>query len=132
MYPTCVTSVADAELFSPFRYTTNHFRDIGHLETTALNDLQTTLNPTRSNVPHICITTVPDSQISLHFAPASHFRETGHFETSAPNEAKMTMNHTKSHIPHICVSSIHDSHILLRFALRPAVSEIQAILRQVH
>ncbi len=44
----------------------------------------------------------------------------------------MTLNPTRSKVPHICFTSTHGSQISLRFALRPAVLEIQAILRQVH
>ncbi len=36
--------------------------------TSAQNDAKMTLNPTSSNVPHIFITIVPESQISLRFA----------------------------------------------------------------
>ncbi len=32
----------------------------------------------------------------------------------------------------VCVAWVHESHILLHFALRRAVFEIQAILRQLH
>ena len=47
----------------------------------------------------------------------------------------MTLDTTKSYVPHIYhayATSIHESQISLRFALQPAVSEIQAILRQVN
>ena len=39
----------------------------GHFDTSTLNDLQMTLNTTRSKVPHICVTIVAVSQISLRF-----------------------------------------------------------------
>ncbi len=38
--------------FTPFR-STRRFRDTSHFETSALNDPQITLNPTRLNVPHM-------------------------------------------------------------------------------
>ncbi len=41
-----------------------------------------------------------------------------------PFKVKCTLN--------ICVAAIHESHILLRFILRPAVFELQVILRQAH
>ncbi len=34
--------------------------------------------------------------------------------------------------PYICITGVPDSQVSLRFAVRPAISEIQAILRQVH
>ena len=43
----------------------------------------------------------------------------------------MTLNPTRSKVPHICVTSIPESQISVRFALRPAIFELQAILRQV-
>ena len=51
---------------------TTHFRDtklskIGNIGN-ALNDPQMTLNPTQSNVPHTCVTSIHDFQISLRFA----------------------------------------------------------------
>ncbi len=38
----------------------------------------------------------------------------------------------KVKLPYICITSVHDSQTLVRFALRPALFEIQATLRQVH
>ncbi len=46
----------------------SRFRVTGHFEKSAQNDPKMTLNPTSSIVPHIFITTVPESQISLRFA----------------------------------------------------------------
>ncbi len=54
----------------------------------------------------------------------------GHFETSALNESQMTLNITRSYVPHIYVTSILESQFSRHFALRPAVFELQAILRQ--
>ena len=90
------------------------------------------LNPTRSNVPHICVTSVTKSQISLQFALRPGIFELKvilrHEHQMIP---KMTMSHTMPKVPHVCVNSIHESQISLRFALRPAIFEIQAILRQM-
>ena len=33
---------------------------------------------------------------------------------------------------HLCVTSVHESYIVLRFTQRPAIFELQAVLRQVH
>ena len=46
----------------------SRFWDIGHFERSAQNDPKMTLNPTNSNVLHIFITIVPESQVSLRFA----------------------------------------------------------------
>ena len=54
--------------FTPFRSTTSRFQVTCHFETNALNDPKMTLNTTKSNVPHICVTSIHESHISLHFA----------------------------------------------------------------
>ncbi len=67
MYPIDVYS--QAPNFTPFHCTTSLFPDTGHFETSAQNELILTLNPTRSNhTTYICITSVPESPISLHFS----------------------------------------------------------------
>ncbi len=45
-------------------------------------------------------------------------------------DSKMTLNPTRFNIPLMCVISNHEFQIVLYFGLRPAVCEIQAILRQ--
>ncbi len=54
--------------FGPFCTTTSHFGVTGHFETHAPIDLKMTLNTTRSKVHHICVTSVPESQILFRFA----------------------------------------------------------------
>ena len=120
MYPICVTSVHESQISSisltSCCWVTCHF------EKTAPSDTKMTLNPTGSNVPnscvtsiheaqsdnepykvklpYICITSVRDSQISPPFrSMTTTFPDTGHFETSAPNDPKLTLNHTTSHHP---------------------------------
>ncbi len=60
-----------SSLRSPISY---HWAQITKIES-ALNDLKMTLNATRPKVPHICWTTIRESQISLCFAPRviTHF-----------------------------------------------------------
>ncbi len=53
--------------FTPFRSMTSRFRDTGYFETSAPNDLKKTLNPTRLKVPHMCIISIAEYQISSHF-----------------------------------------------------------------
>ena len=117
--------------FTPFHCTTSPYRDTGHFETSALNGTQIDLEPCKVKVPYICITSIPDSQISLRFALWP-----GVFEIqailSAPNDSKMTLITTRSYVPHIYATSIHESQISLHFAPRRSIFEIKAMLRQVH
>ncbi len=91
------------------------------------------VNTTRSNVPHTCIwiTTVPESQISLHFAlrPAAFSNHKGQMHRMTPKWPRILQGQM---YPHICGTSIHLSHISPRFDLRPAVLDLQTILRKVH
>ncbi len=50
-----------------FQSTLLHCRVRRHFETNAPNDSQMTLNITRSNVPHMCVTSVPEFQILARF-----------------------------------------------------------------
>ena len=45
--------------FSPFRSMTSYIQVTGHFEKSLSNDAKMTLNPTRSKVPHICVTSLP-------------------------------------------------------------------------
>ena len=64
--------------FSPFCSTASRFWVTSHFETSVPNDPQMTLNPTRSNVPHICVISIHESQFSLSFTlwhnPFSSYR----------------------------------------------------------
>ncbi len=55
-------NIPEFQNFSNFRSITSRLRVMGHLETSEPNDLQITR--TRSKVHHICVTSVPASQIS--------------------------------------------------------------------
>ena len=48
--------------FTPFHSTPSRFGVTGHFETHSSNDLKMTLNTTRSNVHHICVSSIPESQ----------------------------------------------------------------------
>ncbi len=113
--------------FTPFCSTTSRFWVTGHFKTNVPNNLKMTLNTARWKVHHICVTSDPESQISVRLAvwPAV-------FEISALNDPKLTLNTARLHVPHTCVTSIHESYISLCVTLRPAVFALQAILRQVH
>ena len=166
--------------FNPFQSTAKHFWVTGHSETSALNDRKLTLNPTRSIVPQIFVTSIHKSQISLRFALqwaifelqailrqvhwmtpnwpwtlqglrypiyVTSVRESQillHFTLRNPflsyrpfwdkctEWPQMTLNLTRSNVPHICITTIPGSQISLRFTVRPALFEIQTIVRQAH
>ncbi len=113
---------------------TSRFRVIGHFETSAPNDPKMTWNTTRREVHHIpvCITTVPESQISVSFTLPPVYVYTGHIEIGAQNDPKMTLDATRSKVPHISITRIPKSQFSVSFALRPAVFELQDILRIAH
>ncbi len=54
--------------FTQFHSTISRFRDTGNFETSALNNCKITLNTKRSYRPHIDVTSIQESQISLRFA----------------------------------------------------------------
>ncbi len=116
--------------FTQFHSTTTHFRDTGHFETSAVNDPKMTLNAKRSYVPHICATSIHESQISLHFA-----LWTAVFEIQAilRQVHRMTPNDLtlQGQIAHTCITTLPESQISLNFTVQVDF-DIQAILRQVH
>ena len=123
IYPILVSM---SPTYTQFHSTTSRFQDTCHLETRAPNDPKMTLNPTRPNVHHICVITIPVSRIPARFAlrPAV-LRYRPFWDQMTP---KCPLNTTRSKIPHICVTSIPESQISPRFALRPAVFKISHIL----
>ncbi len=98
-----------------------------------------TLNPTRSNVPHIKIYVTIYPQVpnftSFRFA-TSHFQATGHFQTSDPNDYTLQGQRYTT-----CVTSITKSQISVCFARyklvdtnscfhhAPTLFELETILR---
>ncbi len=122
-YTPYVLLVLTRPKFHPFRSKTRCCWVTCHFEKSAPNDPKMTLNPTRSNVPNTCVTSIREAKISLFRSTTSRFRVTDHFETSAQNDPKMTLNTTSSNVA-ICVNSVPDSQISFRFALWPAVCEI--------
>ncbi len=67
MYPICVTSVPKSQI-SVLSLYGSHFRVTGHFEKSVLNDPKMTLNTTRLNVWHICVTSIHESHILLSYA----------------------------------------------------------------
>ena len=61
-----------------------------------------TLSPTKSKVLHICVTGIPESQISLRFALRTVFETQAILRQVYRND----LEPTKSNVPHICISSI--------------------------
>ncbi len=85
-----------------------------------------TLNTTRSKVPYICVTSVPEYQISARFSlrPAT-FELKAFFAESAPNDPKRPWTlRGEIKIPHICVTNVPESQIWPHFALQPTVFKI--------
>ncbi len=67
MYPIYVLLVSTSHKFHSVLLYDQLFWRYRPFETSALNNPKMTLNPTRSSVPHICITSIPESQISVLF-----------------------------------------------------------------
>ena len=130
--------------FSSFHSTTSRF------ETNAPNDPQIDLNTTGSNIPHISVSSIHESHISLRFK-RSEMWDSWIVEThilsfydqpfssyrpflSAPNDPKLILNPTRSNQPtYTCyITTVPMSQNSPHFALRPALFQIQVILRQVH
>ncbi len=133
MYPICLYNYCPRVLnFIPFRSTTIPFRDTGHLVRSAPNEPKITMNHTRSIVPHIPVTSVHESQFSLHFALRPVAVK---LQAKLRQVHRMTPNWPwtpQGQLPYICITSVPDSQISLYFALRTAVFKLQAVLRQVH
>ncbi len=67
--------------------------------------------------------------VSLFDQPFSRYRP---FWDNCTEWPQIDLAQYKVKLPYICITSVRDSQISLRFALRPALFETQAILRQVH
>ncbi len=89
--------------FTPFRSMTLRFRFTGRFLTRVSNDPKMTLNTARSDVPHVCVTSVTENQISIFF------RVTAHFYTNTLNYPYMTLNTARLTVPYICCISTHES-----------------------
>ncbi len=68
MYPIYMLLVSLSPTFHSIFPTTSLFRVTSHFKESATNNPEITLNPTRSNVLRIHVTTIPGSQRSLRFA----------------------------------------------------------------
>ena len=98
--------------FSPFCSTASRFSSYKQFWESAPNDPKMTLNPTRSNVLHICVTSILDFQISVHLAVQPAVVELQailrKFWEWLPNDLN-----TKGQMYPACVTSIHKSQISL-------------------
>ena len=120
--------------FTPFSSTTSCFWVAGHFKTSALNEPKMTLNTKRSKVPHIHVTTTPESRISIRFALrtfSSHMPLLRQVDRVTPKWSS-TLKGCAPLGPHIYVTSTYESTISLRFILRTAVFDSYAPLRQGH
>ncbi len=85
----------------------------------------------KTNVMQICLSSVPNSQMSpLFSSTTSHFlADAWYFETTISNAPQKDLNTTRSKVLLICVTSIK---LFALFAVWPVVFELQAILWKVH
>ena len=90
-----------------------------------------TLSPTGRNVPHICVTSIPESQISVRLALRPVVLSYMPFWDKCTEWSQMTLNTTRSNVQHICTISVPSSQILVCFALWSGVFEFEDILKQV-
>ncbi len=123
---TCVTSILEAQILL-FRSTTSRFRVTDHLRKVHQITPKWPWTLQGQRYP-INVTSVHESQISLRFVlnqPFSRYRPFWNMCTECDLEP------CKIKLPYTWITGVHDSQISLRFTLRPALFEIQTILRQV-
>ncbi len=73
----CITYYVLVPNVTPFRSRSSRFRFTGHFETSVPNYLKLALNPTKRKVSRICVTTVPESKVSvrlLYDQPFSRYK----------------------------------------------------------
>ncbi len=91
----CVTSVLISRRFA--LWPRLYFRVTSHFETSARDDSKRTLNNTRSNIPLACVSSFPESQISLFCSTPSRFRDTRLPKiANSPNGVRLTLNMSRS------------------------------------
>ncbi len=73
------------------------------------------LHTTRPNVLHICVTSVPESQISFYFTMTRYFQVTGLFEISQWDDPKITFQTLLSMVHHIYLISVPQCHSSPKF-----------------
>ena len=119
---------------NPFRCTASHFWVTGHFEKSAPNDPKMTLNTTSSNYP-ICVTCVPDSQISLRFALRPSVLRYRAFWDKCTEWTQNDLEPYKvkwGSTPIYMYNSYPRVSNLTPFRSTTSLFNIQAILRQVH
>ncbi len=116
---------------SQFCSTASCFCFNGNFATSGTNGPKLTLNATRSKIPLICFTSVPESQILVYFVlQRAVFELTGRLR----HEQRMTNNALERNnvkgTSYMC-SSTNESQFSIIFVIRPAFLESHVILRKV-
>ncbi len=90
--------------FNLLHFATSHFRvtDDFEIPPTEPTKLQST---TRSKIPHICVTTVPESQIPFRFALRPAIFQDIFKQLHQRITPIMALNSTRSNVDHTCVTS---------------------------
>ncbi len=115
--------------FTPFRSVVSCFLATGHIEASAPNDPKITLNSKMWKVPHIDITTIPESHfhsVSLYGQPFSTYRP---FRQGMTFKWHWTLKAQRYPIYIWQPPLTPKFHSVL---LLSAIFDLQAILRQVH
>ena len=124
----CTTSVPECQVWTECRSMAGHFRVTDRFENRWNDRPQMISNTTVSKVPVHVLEMCLGPQTLLHFTlrPAiSSYRE---FWNSELNDHKMTLTNIWSNVPYMYVS-VPDSQISVHFTLRPAVFQLQVIVR---
>ncbi len=104
----------------------------GNFEKNVPNDPKMTLYTTRSKGLHIAVTSIHESQILLYDQPFLRYRPFWDKWTEWPQNYLRYIwpCRVQSQMHPICIASIPEFQISVLFALRPAVFELQTILRK--
>ena len=131
IYPICMLYLHPNPKCHSVSLKSQRFRVIGHFKTSAPNDPQMTFDTKTWEVPHVHVTTTPESQISIHFAPRwvafelqAILRQVYWMMTPWTLEGQR--------YPIYMLQLPPESQISLHFAIWLAILGLQAILRQVH
>ena len=101
-------------VFTSFKFPFQSSSSWNHLESSLPNDLKITFNITRSKVPHIYVTSVPESKNVAPFCSTiNHFRVLLHDKNTIWRQ--INLNATRSKVPHTGSVSAPGFQFLFRF-----------------
>ena len=128
-YPIFLLLVSTSPNFHPFRSNTSCCWVTGHFGKNAQsNDLKLY---TDKCTPYMCYQYPRLPNFTPFCCTTSHWL-TCHFLEKCTEWPKIDLEPYKVKSTYICITSVPDSQISLRLAVRPAIVEIHAILKQVH